>query len=221
MGAYERLRRRVVDADGLPEVFAKHMTRRNPKLIVFCPSFAVLEEIEGKLPSWLSGVSDAVRAYRVLVADPSSRDNLEAFKADDGDAARVVLCIDQLNEGVHVPGVDGVVFARPTGSPAVYMQQLGRALETGSGSEPLVFDLCNNIASLGGFRDMVAAAAAKLAAEGVETVCDPEDFDIADEFHDWVELSEMIDRAASKWRDVGYCVDYLIAHPAGGLDDER
>ncbi len=41
---------------------------------------------------------------------------------------KVVFSVDMFNEGVDVPGVDMVMFLRPTESPVVYMQQLGRGL---------------------------------------------------------------------------------------------
>ena len=50
-----------------------------------------------------------------------------------------------LNEGMHIEGIDGVIMLRPTSSPILYMQQLGRALTTGDKKNPLVFDIVNNI----------------------------------------------------------------------------
>ena len=53
-----------------------------------------------------------------------------------------------LNEGVHVDDVDGVILLRPTVSPIIYLQQIGRALSAGSQNTPVIFDLVNNFDSL-------------------------------------------------------------------------
>ena len=50
-----------------------------------------------------------------------------------------------LNEGLHVSDISGVIMLRPTSSPIIYMQQLGRALSVGHNSEPIVFDIVNNV----------------------------------------------------------------------------
>lgn len=53
-----------------------------------------------------------------------------------------------LNEGIHVDDVDGVILLRPTVSPIIYLQQIGRALSAGSEKTPVIFDLVNNFDSL-------------------------------------------------------------------------
>ena len=45
----------------------------------------------------------------------------------------VVFAVDLFNEGVDVPEVDTVVFLRPTESPTVFLQQLGRGLRLAEG----------------------------------------------------------------------------------------
>ncbi|MFQ9455734.1 MAG: hypothetical protein ACLR1C_05555 [Agathobacter rectalis] len=44
--------------------------------------------------------------------------------------------------------VDGVILLRPTVSPIIYLQQIGRALSAGSKNQPVIFDLVNNFDSL-------------------------------------------------------------------------
>ena len=61
---------------------------------------------------------------------------------------KVLYCVNQLNEAVHVNGVDAIVMVRPTKSPTVFYQQLGRVLSSGGNRTPLVFDLCNNFSSI-------------------------------------------------------------------------
>ncbi|HEX8769339.1 MAG TPA: DUF3427 domain-containing protein, partial [Acidimicrobiales bacterium] len=46
---------------------------------------------------------------------------------------RVVFSVDLFNEGVDVPAVDTVLMLRPTESPVLFLQQLGRGLRTAKG----------------------------------------------------------------------------------------
>lgn len=46
-----------------------------------------------------------------------------------------------LNEGIHVDDVDGVILLRPTVSPIIYKQQIGRALAAGKEKNAVIFDI--------------------------------------------------------------------------------
>ena len=61
--------------------------------------------------------------------------NRDAFYSDvnlDGEQVdnklRVMFAINQYNEGIHAPNIDGVIMGRGTTSDIVYFEQLGRAL---------------------------------------------------------------------------------------------
>ena len=43
-----------------------------------------------------------------------------------------------LNEGVHIEKIDGVILFRPTASPIIYKQQIGRALSASKDIEKCV-----------------------------------------------------------------------------------
>ena len=140
----------VSRAVGLPEVFSRHLTKTDGRLIVFCRNVTSLRAVERRCRSWFEGVNGSVHPYTVYSSNPESLANYDAFKDDDSAALKVLLCIDQLNEGVHIDGIDAVVMMRPTQSPVIYYQQLGRALSASStGSIPLVFDLVDNLETLG------------------------------------------------------------------------
>lgn len=56
--------------------------------------------------------------------------------------------VDMLSEGMHIDGVDAVVMLRKTISPIVYMQQLGRCLNSSNAKERVtVIDMVANLAS--------------------------------------------------------------------------
>ncbi|MCG3024337.1 helicase-related protein, partial [Escherichia coli] len=47
---------------------------------------------------------------------------------DDRDELEVIFSVDIFNEGVDIPSVNSVLMLRPTNSPIVFIQQLGRGL---------------------------------------------------------------------------------------------
>ena len=66
---------------------------------------------------------------------------------------KVIFSIDMFNEGVDIPEIDMVMFLRPTDSPIVFMQQLGRGLRLSSGKKYLnVLDFIGNYEKAGRVR---------------------------------------------------------------------
>lgn len=65
----------------------------------------------------------------VAVWGDSSRDDREAALKDlAAGRVRIVFSVDLFNEGVDVPTVDTLLMLRPTESPTLFLQQLGRGL---------------------------------------------------------------------------------------------
>jgi superfamily II DNA or RNA helicase/HKD family nuclease len=74
--------------------------------------------------------------------DDERRDALQRLRAG---TVNVVFAKDLFNEGVDVPAVDTVLFLRPTESPTVFLQQLGRGLRLEDGKTCLtVLDFIGN-----------------------------------------------------------------------------
>lgn len=145
---YENLRRSLTEAGGVREAIAKHLKKRDAKVIVFCPRVAKLREFMLLRREWFGAVNSEIHAYKTVSADPYGSVDFQAFKDDESDALKVLYCVNQLNEAVHVKGVDAIVMVRPTKSPTVFYQQLGRVLSSGGNRTPLVFDFCNNFGSI-------------------------------------------------------------------------
>ena len=58
---------------------------------------------------------------------------------------KVIFSVDMFNEGVDIASLDMVMFLRPTESPIIFLQQLGRGLRTCKGKEYLnVLDFIGN-----------------------------------------------------------------------------
>ena len=144
----EQLRRALEQADGLDDVFAKHMTKKNGKYILFCSSKEHMDEMKDQAGEWFHKVDQNPHIYTAFYNNAATSKEFAAFKADDSSHLKLLYCIDMLNEGIHVDDVDGVILLRPTVSPIIYMQQIGRALSAGSGETPVIFDLVNNFDSL-------------------------------------------------------------------------
>lgn len=144
----EQLRRALEQADGLEQVFQKHMEKKDGKYIVFCSDKEHMDEMKEQVPVWFGQVDSRPHIYTAFYNDTATEKEFAAFKKDDSGHLKLLFCIDMLNEGVHVDDVDGVILLRPTVSPIIYLQQIGRALSAGSKKTPVIFDLVNNFDSL-------------------------------------------------------------------------
>jgi superfamily II DNA or RNA helicase len=80
-----------------------------------------------------------VHAGETSAPRASSLEELEAGGLD------VICAVDMFNEGVDLPHVDTVMMLRPTESPVVWLQQLGRGLRRPDGDKVLaVIDYIGN-----------------------------------------------------------------------------
>lgn len=82
-----------------------------------------------------------------------ARDRQEAIDSLKCGEIRVIFSVDMFNEGVDITSVDMVMFLRPTDSPVVFMQQLGRGLRKCKGKKYLnVLDFIGNYHKAGRIR---------------------------------------------------------------------
>lgn len=68
---------------------------------------------------------------------PSSAPRRAALDALQRGDLEALCAVDLLNEGVDLPAVDTVLLLRPTASPVVWLQQLGRGLRRAEGKDCL------------------------------------------------------------------------------------
>lgn len=94
---------------------------KSPRALVFCRSIAHAERLANYFRQFdiAAGIlhSDLDRTERFR--------NLTNFRSGD---LKVLISIEMLNEGIDVPEVNIVVFARVTHSRRIFLQQLGRGL---------------------------------------------------------------------------------------------
>lgn len=82
-----------------------------------------------------------------------AKDRSTAIKKLKSGEIRVIFSVDMFNEGVDITAVDMVLFLRPTESPIVFFQQLGRGLRRSAGKEYLnVLDFIGNYEKAGNVR---------------------------------------------------------------------
>lgn len=94
----------------------------------------------------------SVAVYSDAHGEFSEDRNVAIEKLKSGEI-RVIFSVDMFNEGVDVPSVDMVMFLRPTESPTVFLQQLGRGLRKSKGKEYLnVLDFIGNYLKAGRVR---------------------------------------------------------------------
>ena len=187
----DALKRALDKADGLDKVFAKHMPKRDGKYIVFCASFDHMNEMADKAKEWFAKVDIKPHIYKAYSNDPATSKAFSAFKADVSKHLKLLYSIDMLNEGIHVDDIDGVILLRPTVSPIIYKQQIGRALSAGKKSNPVIFDIVLNIEnlySIGAVEEEMQIATAYYRSLGEESSIVNDSFSIYDEVKDCREL---------------------------------
>lgn len=112
----------VEHCEFIREKIEEHRPNGKLKALAFCRNITharmMAEELgEHYHTTYLTGkntVGERIRAYNDL--------------QDDGKELEILCTVDILNEGVDIPGVNMVLFLRPTESSTIFIQQLGRGL---------------------------------------------------------------------------------------------
>ena len=106
----------------ISEQIEAHRCQGKLKALAFCRNVTharmMCEAMEGRYKTaYLTGrndIGERVRAYNDLQSDEAELE--------------ILFTVDILNEGVDIPGVNMVLFLRPTESSTIFIQQLGRGL---------------------------------------------------------------------------------------------
>ena len=129
----------------LPELFSEYIKNKNGKYIVFCKSLQDMEEKMKKVDELFGSVNPTITVRYVSSHIKENDRILNEFENDDDEnTLKLLFAVDMLNEGYHVKDLDGVIMMRPTYSPTLYTQQIGRALTIGGSKRPVIIDLVNN-----------------------------------------------------------------------------
>ncbi|WP_326555937.1 DEAD/DEAH box helicase family protein [Micromonospora sp. NBC_01813] len=147
------------------ELAAAWATTRKPRALVFCRTVEHAERMAHLLrrnPLWSTAL-----AIHARLSKRERQTRLLAFRTGE---VPILTSVDILNEGVDVPDVNILCFARVTHSRRIFVQQLGRGLRLRDGKERvLVLDFISDL------RRIAAALSIKrtLEADGeVEVLAD-------------------------------------------------
>ena len=211
----EALRRALEKADGMDEIFRKHMENRVGKYIVFCANKEHMDEMISMAPEWFSKVDSIPHIYSAYSDNPETSRAFAAFKTDDSKHLKLLYCIDMLNEGIHVDDVDGVILLRPTISPIIYKQQIGRALSAGKKKNAVIFDIVLNIEnlySIGAVEEEMQVALTYYRSLGQDSEIVNEQFGVVDEVRDCMELFEKLnDSLSASWELMYHYAQRFVA----------
>ncbi|MFJ9679332.1 DEAD/DEAH box helicase family protein [Streptomyces sp. NPDC101194] len=173
---------------------------RNPRAIVFCRTIEHAERLADLLrrtPLW----SGALAIHAGLTKRERQK-RLLAFRAGE---VPILTAIDILNEGVDVPDVNILCFARVTHSRRIFVQQLGRGLRLREGKERVtVLDFVSDL------RRIAAALKLKRALDGdgeIETLAKitPSNIDFSDQkvatlMDEWIKDAASLETAYDEHR---------------------
>ena len=203
----DALRRALDKAEKLDELFDKHMEDREGKYIVFCADRDHMNDMIGKVDEWFAKVDKKPHIYSAYSNDPETSKAFKDFKADKSEHLKLLYCIDMLNEGVHVDDVSGVILLRPTVSPIIYKQQIGRALSASKSTNPVIFDIVNNIENLYSIdtvKEEMQTAVQYYHTHGGEGVVINDTFELIDKVVDCKSLFEELEGTLSASWDIMY-----------------
>lgn len=153
-----------------------------------------------------------------------SEDRASAIRMLTDGEIKVIFSVDMFNEGVDIPAVDMVMFLRPTESPIVFLQQLGRGLRKSMGKEFLnVLDFIGNYEKAGRVRFLLTdgATSAKSPYDPSDRSNFPDDC-LIDFDMKLIDLFEEMDKKQMKLRDrirsEFYRVKELLGHTPSRLE---
>ena len=140
------LKKRVHEASNLSDIFKTNI-KPNGKYIYFCPLNSEqgvndMNSIISETRKWIHEMGLTEDDYEFYMTTSDMREegkkNRDAFynnkdleQNDTSNKLRIMFAINQYNEGVHAPNLDGVIMGRSTQSDIIFFEQLGRALSVG------------------------------------------------------------------------------------------
>ena len=219
MQKYENLRGKLSNAQGIPELLAQNIQKKNGRYIAFIPVSDdgedledeygnksskknpedKIKEAEMQLREWLQGVDetkydeqgniiDGPEIYSMLGQYSKNRNasELNEFETSDSEHTKIMIVMNKLNEGVHVKGIDGIIWTRALdeNSKILLLQQLGRAIygidpqkPVKDEDRPLVIDLSNNLLNV----DL---------QKTINTYTQKDDLELLNEMVEWVQAHD-------------------------------
>ncbi len=111
------------------------------KALAFCRDISHARRMAQAMEEYYPG------GTRYLTGKNSTGERIRAYNdlQNDSSDLQILFTVDILNEGVDIPGVNMVLFLRPTDSQTIFIQQLGRGLRNYEGKKYVtVLDFIGN-----------------------------------------------------------------------------
>ena len=117
------------------------------KGLIFCSNIKETEELSAKFNHMVNPSTGQVYRTIALNGNASEQERQNAFErlamnedeaSADSQPLDYIFSVEILNEGVDIVEVNQVIMLRPTQSPIVFIQQLGRGLRKANGKEYVV-----------------------------------------------------------------------------------
>ena len=119
------------------------------RFIVFFSSFEHLHEKEKDVREWFHRAfpGHKINTLQVTSETKSTKKNAAKIGAMQKieNTIDLILSVDMLEMGYHVPGLNGILMYRGTESGIVYAQQLGRVISSYADNPGVVFDIVDNL----------------------------------------------------------------------------
>ena len=135
-------------SQGMPQIIRKHIDKQAKRIIVFCGNVEKLKDMEQTIREWFAKAGIKVSAVYMMHAympDKELSQTMKDFETDTDDGVKLMLSVNMLNEGVHIPRVNAVILLRTTSSKIIYLQQIGRCLTAEKKDKPIILDMVDNI----------------------------------------------------------------------------
>ena len=194
------------NSKGVPEILKKHLTGKSlKKFVVFCEGIEHLDKMEIEVEKWFQKAGFKNRNRFRVHSKQTEKENkniIKCFGDIGNNNVSLLFAVDMLNEGIHIESVDGVILLRPTESPIIFYQQIGRCLQVGN-DNPIIFDLVNNFRSIkaknfvNDLNEAKNQEGKELNKDGVFN--DIPEFNVTDETKEIVELLDKISNQLNNW----------------------
>ena len=141
----EAIRENWNKSNGVPGIISRHISQDTKRIIIFFKDILDLQNSKQTVIDWF--IKAGMNVYKTYEIHSKSQTNLNDFEQDGYEGVKLMFCVDMLNEGVHVSGVDAIVFLRATWSRNVWFQQIGRVMDAGK-KKAVILDLVANARSI-------------------------------------------------------------------------
>lgn len=189
-----------IKGQGTDLVIKKHINPNSKRIIVFYDKIKNVTVMKNNVKSWVENAGLKVyKIYSVNSKNANSEKHMKDFEDDNFTGVKVMMAVNMLNEGVHVPKVDSLIMLRPTGSNIIYKQQMGRCMSISNESSPVIFDLVDNISNTNNYLTKLKDELKQLETErlsvkgkNISGPKDPVTFNVIDYMYDTRNLIEKL-----------------------------